>query len=254
MPFTPCHAALVLPLRIWGPRTLSGTALVVGSLAPDLEYFWWGTTRRTVGHSAWGQLTCCLPVGLGLTLLCGWLLPIVAPHLPAWLAPRTLARAGVGRRGWLAWALLPVCVLIGSGSHVAWDGFTHADMWPATRIAWLQSTAFTLGGVPKPWCGVLQQLSTLLGGLGVLTCLAALERRSLPLEEPPPSRAQRLRLWLPVALLALLGVAVSLSGNLAAGVGAKHVLVDAFLRGSSLAFLGLIVGAALVRRAARQVG
>ena len=51
------------------PRATSGTALVIGSMAPDVEYFLNGYPTSTVSHTWLGQLTFCLPVTLVLFLI-----------------------------------------------------------------------------------------------------------------------------------------------------------------------------------------
>ena len=39
MPFTPAHPAIVVPLVRWKPRVFVLSALIVGSMSPDFEYF-----------------------------------------------------------------------------------------------------------------------------------------------------------------------------------------------------------------------
>jgi hypothetical protein len=123
------HQAVVLPLKIAAPRAVSGTALVLGSMAPDVEYFLRGYPTATVSHSWVGQLTFCLPV----TLVLFWLVTRViaepaAAHVPDWgdlqLADYALlARqpAGIGHSG-----VVVLSALIGSASHLLLDGAERA--------------------------------------------------------------------------------------------------------------------------------
>src|SRR5690349_25113242 len=77
------HQAVVLPLKIAAPRAVSGTALVLGSMAPDVEYFLRGYPTATVSHTWLGQLTFCLPV----TLLLFWIVTRVIAEPAAAHAP-----------------------------------------------------------------------------------------------------------------------------------------------------------------------
>jgi hypothetical protein len=115
-----------LPLRVWRPGAFNGTALVIGSIAPDFEYL---LTAGPIGdgfpHSVEGQFLFCLPVTLTVVLLIGFF------DLGAVLVSRTY-----GRGAWLVGAATDVVkeggvvrasgsALIASFSHIAFDTFTH---------------------------------------------------------------------------------------------------------------------------------
>ena len=51
------HQSVVLPLKIAAPRAVSGTALVLGSMAPDVEYYLKGYATGGVSHTWPAQLT-----------------------------------------------------------------------------------------------------------------------------------------------------------------------------------------------------
>ena len=61
MPFTVSHAAAALPFR---RARLVTSALVVGTMAPDFEYFLPLKTHDTFGHTFPGILVLTLPVAL----------------------------------------------------------------------------------------------------------------------------------------------------------------------------------------------
>ena len=85
MPFTfLAHQAPVLPLKLRWPRAFAGTALVLGSIAPDCEYFLRGQVLTTFSHKLWSQPLFCLPLTLLLVFLVRRLIigPLAA-HLPA---------------------------------------------------------------------------------------------------------------------------------------------------------------------------
>ena len=135
MPFTPSHAAAVLPfLR----SPLPVAALVAGSMVPDLPYFIPLGVPRELSHSPLGVLVVDLPLGVVVLVL--WYLLFRAPvvgYTPAWLrlripaAPPSPASGGA----WVSavlWTLL--ALLIGVATHLTWDSFTHPDGWVVLQI------------------------------------------------------------------------------------------------------------------------
>jgi hypothetical protein len=128
MPFTVAHAAAAPPLWRASGRRLVLSALVVGSMAPDFEYFLHLRTHRTIGHTIPGLFLQCLPASL--VVLAVWHLVVKRPAA-ALLPPRLAALgAGAGDRFpfWPASRLTRICVsvLIGSLSHLVWDSVTHS--------------------------------------------------------------------------------------------------------------------------------
>ncbi len=129
MPFTPSHAAAVLPFL----RTpLPASALIAGSLAPDLPFYLpVDLPLRT--HTAGAVVTVDVLLGLaGWALWHGLLAEPALRAAPAALRARlTAVPLGLGirlspvtRAGWLLLA-----VAVGAGTHVLWDEFTHAGRW-----------------------------------------------------------------------------------------------------------------------------
>lgn len=64
MPWTFAHPAAVLALRRYCPRYLNFSALVVGSLSPDLGYYLDLFATAKFAHSFTGSLLVCLPLGI----------------------------------------------------------------------------------------------------------------------------------------------------------------------------------------------
>ena len=123
------HQAVVLPLKIATPRAVSGTALVLGSMAPDVEYFLRAYPTATLSHTWVGQLTFCLPV----TLVLFWLVTRViaepaAAHAPDWGELQLADYALIARQpsGIGHWAIVMVSAVIGSASHLLLDGAERA--------------------------------------------------------------------------------------------------------------------------------
>jgi Domain of unknown function (DUF4184) len=133
MPLTlPSHAAAVLPLLRGPGRGLPPLALVVGCTAPDLGYA--AAWDARLAHTLPGVALICVPLGL---LAYVWaevlVLPALARVLPVvrgvQLGRFTRTRGlPVDVRGWGG---VLVALALGALSHVLWDGFTHAHLWPA---------------------------------------------------------------------------------------------------------------------------
>lgn len=126
MPFTASHPAAVLPLMRLG---LPASAVVIGSLVPDLPYYLPTSFTFVETHSFTGAFTVDLLLGLVAFGTWHWLL---APPL-LWAAP-----GGVQRRvprphpralvsGARAVAQVCLALVVGALTHIAWDRFTHAD-------------------------------------------------------------------------------------------------------------------------------
>lgn len=198
MPVTlPAHPAAVLPLLRFH-RWLPPVALVVGACVPDLHYVL--TIGRVDSHTPLGLLTFCLPVGL-VSLL--WLeqlvLPVLRRTLPSvWgLQPARFLHSSGLPRGLRGWALAALALLVGSVTHLLWDGFTHVRMWPASELYPLLRVP--VGSRHLRFASVLQYASSILGSLIVLGAMARAYRR-LP-EAPAGSWGG----FLPVLLPTLMG-------------------------------------------------
>ncbi|MFE4977911.1 DUF4184 family protein, partial [Kitasatospora sp. NPDC056651] len=157
MPFTLSHPAAVLPLlRAAGARgPLVASALVAGSMAPDVPFFAESLVPGVYGHGGlthrwWAVPT--LDVAIAGALVAGWhgLLrgPVVALLPERWAGAAealTVRRAGagggagggagagdvgdagvvVGGGGGAVW--FAASAAIGAATHVGWDAFTHGD-------------------------------------------------------------------------------------------------------------------------------
>lgn len=66
-------------------------------------------------------------------------------------------------------SLIVLSILIGAGTHLFWDGFTHEYGWAVSRLAFLSKSVLEIGSRSIPAFKFLQHLSTLSGGV-VLLC------------------------------------------------------------------------------------
>ena len=115
------------------------SALVVGSVMPDVPYFATLADNIRWGHSLRGVFFFCLPVGLALL----WLFHSVVKRPLAALAP-DYVRVRISpeeldfRFGpWRQFLLIVGSLLIGTFSHILWDGFTHDHGYFVKNWEWL---------------------------------------------------------------------------------------------------------------------
>lgn len=124
VPFTLAHSAAALPLR---RLRLVLSALVIGTLAPDFEYFLHFSPSGRFGHTLLGSLVLTLP----LALLVLWIFHAIVKIPVIHLLPNAIQRRlhdhvyefrfrGVSRS-----LLIVVSVLLGIATHLVWDAFTY---------------------------------------------------------------------------------------------------------------------------------
>jgi len=178
MPFTFfSHQAPALPLKLIAPRWLSGTALALGSMAPDFEYFWRGVPISDIGHTPLGQVAWCMP----WTLLAVWLVRRViaeplALHLPD-CGPfrlREYGRLACADDGPSYWARAAWSSVVGSWSHVIFDSFTHQHGWIVDHTPLLQGP---VPGTSIPFYIALNHGGTVFGGAFTLALLYSIGKR-----------------------------------------------------------------------------
>lgn len=149
------HQLPVLPLKLWRPSLFNGTALVIGSVGPDLVYLINTGPNPSFGHTLGAQLYFCLPITMVAVLVIGKLDlgRVVAARILGlrWLSG---AATDVTKSGGL-WRAL-ASALIGSLSHLGMDALTH-DWIP--RV--LPARTYHLGRVSM-WTPTIVQLVTSL--------------------------------------------------------------------------------------------
>lgn len=162
MPFTLSHPAAVLPLRNFARGAFPLTALVAGSVSPDIPYYFTPFNIPYVtgnAHTIARTFTYCLPVGLTLLALLRLLEPVLRALLPE--GPGALLRSGLGRPILTPRALPLSCVavVLGALTHIAWDSFTHHDGFMVELLPFLQLETYFGFELFR----VLQHLSTAFG-------------------------------------------------------------------------------------------
>ncbi len=225
MPFTPAHAAAVIPL---GRSGLPMSALVAGTMVPDLAMFVPGRLDYELTHSAWGIVT--VDVLLALAAVWLWFAVVREPYADVvpWVRDRVPATASLTRRQWV---LAPLAAAVGALTHVVWDSATHRGRWIVLRVEWLQDEYAGLLG--------LQWAQYVSGVLGVAVVVGYtvrwLGRRPVSRRDP---RVRRPLAW------CLAAPAVALVGGMAgfaSGAGIHERAFDAAVAAIQSLMLAMIV-------------
>ncbi|WP_394782152.1 DUF4184 family protein [Undibacterium sp.] len=164
MPFTLSHPAAILPFHKLLGRRVSISAMAIGSMAPDFAYFLPGI-RGQQTHSLLGILSFCLPAGLLVYLIFHLLIKRPASLLlPAFISTRLRASVfGVPAlpqvSSWIvAWSLM-----LGAGTHIAWDSLTHRNSAVVNHVDFLRMVVFSSDGYDWYLYKLLQHISTAVG-------------------------------------------------------------------------------------------
>lgn len=222
MPWTFAHPAAILPLRRYCPSRLNFAALVTGSLAPDLAYYFGRFDIGTFAHSLAGSVLLCLPAGLCMLLLLYLLrkpfwFVLPEPHR-ALLQPLVFS---IPR--WNAATLFSAAASVYTGvmTHILWDSFTHRRGWAVEQLPFLKETVLRLGNADVALYTVLQHSSTVIGTAALVFAYASWVRRCRQPRRTSSVGNDRWRYRLAATLIALaVGVAVPLAAQAVQSVNA----------------------------------
>ncbi|WP_187264740.1 DUF4184 family protein [Pontibacter beigongshangensis] len=201
MPFTFSHPAIIFPIYRVFRKWTSLTGLVIGSMAPDFEKFLFMKHSNAFSHSITGVFLFCLPVSLGLSFLFHlFVRDALIDNLPDFLRNRLYPYRKLNwpshfRKHYL---LVVTSALVGSLSHLFWDGFTHSDGFLMNFSSPFLSRSYTVAGLSASPFLVLQLINSLAGMLVVLWAML-----QLPLQKVPERTGSLANYWLLVVAVTL---------------------------------------------------
>jgi hypothetical protein len=243
VPFTGSHPAVVLPLL---GTPLPASALVIGSIAPDVPYFLIGRPAGDT-HTALAVVSTDLLIGAAVWLV--WHGLLAGPALaaaPAGARARLDGRVRVGVPVRLRSArdavLTVLALVVGAATHVLWDEFTHAEGWGPEHLDVLRSTP---GGLPA--YGWAQHASGVVGALAIGWWVRRWWVRTPPRPVPPSGRVAR---WVWPSLLAVATVAGVPAALGTDGVGSAGFAGATRGGGAALLLAALLAAGWHLRRAA----
>lgn len=163
MPFTLAHPSIVLPFK---SRYLNMT-LILGSMAPDIIYFVLFSPSSTLGHSFWGSILFNLPICFLLNyLFYKYIQDVFIYTLPNFISSRYmyLSKNKNIIPNKIDTIIFTYSCLIGMGTHVFWDAFTHKEGYFVKNIGLLRDNII-LFDMNIPVYKMMQHGSTLIGFL-----------------------------------------------------------------------------------------
>lgn len=165
MPITFAHPVAVLPFA----RHLPLSALVAGSIAPDVAYYLPISLSGTATHSVAGIL--CWDLLIGLALLVAFRLSTgpAAALLPVSLTPTRYSRQTRPHV-----VLTVVAIPLGAATHVIWDSFTQTAGFAVQHWDLLRTSAIE----PHKAYNVLGYFSSLAGTTTLAYLLVRRARRT----------------------------------------------------------------------------
>ena len=225
MPFTLSHPALIVPLRRY-PRLFSLSALAVGSMIPDFEYFLRMASVSIYSHTMWGAVWFDLPLGLlVLALFQNIIREPLSQNLPAAIQRRL---PEFSAQGWNRYfrthpVIVLFSLLIGTASHLVWDSVTHQTGLVVMMLPVLQKNV-SLYFFEYPLYRILQHVSTILGAYIIGRIVWRMPVRSVSVRNANAS------FWGAIGLIAMLIVAVHFDGFMA-GFNYKKFVISTISAG-----------------------
>jgi len=258
MPFTLSHPAAAVP---FARNRLILSALVVGSLSPDLIYFLCLSTRCQFGHTLLGLFLFDMPVGLTLlwlfhTVLKYPLLSLFSVTHQQCLMP--LAKNHFHFIPLRRFLLIVLSLLLGAITHIVWDSFTHSSGWMVQQLAILRTPIIDISQKAIKLHNILQHGSTLLG-IGLLSYWYYRWFRQAPKEPIAALTCFSTRTkWLIILII----------GLSASGIGSIYAFLNIFpfaslrsfesfvgkavISGMTIAFIELVIFSLLLFRLVRK--
>jgi hypothetical protein len=227
MPFTFSHPAAVLPLTYLPKKWFSLTGLVVGSLTPDFEYFIRMKVYSSFSHTWLGLFWFDLPLAI---ILASIFHQLVRDHLidnfPQFIKSRFVAFENFDWIRYLKhnWSVVVISCIIGSATHILWDGFTHQHGLFVETISSLQQPLI-ISGYSIPIYKLLQHVSSFVGGLLIICTIY-----KMPIH-PTVRKGINWRYWLMAMFVALVVLTVTalISDNLTLSSLIISVITGGFL-------------------------
>jgi hypothetical protein len=210
LPFTFSHPAIILPLTFLPKKYFSLTGLVIGSLTPDFEYFLRMEILSIYSHTFLGLFWFDLPLGILLTFIFHNIVRnSLYNNLPKFLKSRLFHFTEFNWNNYFKnnWIVIITSVLIGSFSHIFWDGFTHEHGYFVEQIQLLTSKV-NLFGIQFSIFKILQHMSSLIGGLIICFTIFKLKPNEIY------SSALNINYWITFGLLSLGIIFIRLNSGL----------------------------------------
>lgn len=209
MPLTISHPAAVIPLKKWG---LPLSALIIGSMMPDFEFFLRFSSDRVIGHTFPGIFLFCLPVGFIILFLFH---KVIKKPVMSLLPQSHRSRISIVGTEFRFFPLnqfikIVLALLIGILSHLLFDSLTHENSFFTSHIPLLSLSILTTPFGSLRVYFILQQLLSFIGFL-LMTRWYFIWYRSISHTKMLPAqlnRNQKSKLLLFMMLLSLITISI----------------------------------------------
>jgi hypothetical protein len=167
MGFTFSHPALIIPFKYLPRRTYSVTGLVIGSMVPDIEYFMRLDNASKYSHTLLGLFWFDIPMAILLSVFYHlFIRNALISNLPRFLKTRFSKFQHVDWMEYLKknWIVVIFSILVGSLTHLFWDGFTssyglftspHSFLMKRTEWLGIEMRGYTLVRYLSSLCKIL---------------------------------------------------------------------------------------------------
>ncbi|MFD2939671.1 DUF4184 family protein [Flavobacterium notoginsengisoli] len=180
MPFTFSHPAIILPLRYLPKSWFSLTALVIGSMTPDFEYFLRMKVKSDYSHTLAGIFWFDLPIALLFSFAFHNVIRnLLFQNLPSFISNRVSIFTHFNWNIYFRknWHIIILSLLIGISSHIFWDAFTHQQGYFVNKINALKNTIILFEKEIPIW-KIAQHASTLAGSIIIVLVFFKLPKNS----------------------------------------------------------------------------
>ena len=166
MPFTLSHIVAIVPFYKYFKKYFSISGLIMGSMAPDFEFFLRITLFGIWGHTFKGIFFFDLPVSILLILVFHfWVRDALIVYLPT---PISLKYAKYYKKDWVNflkknYIKVILSILLGIFTHFAWDNITHEPNYVSPFYCIFLESNLKVFGFKIPFYSVLQIASSILG-------------------------------------------------------------------------------------------
>ena len=201
MPLTFAHAAAALPFSRRS-KYVNFLALVLGSMAPDFEYFLRGRPSAEIGHTLIGFLTFNLPIVVMVYFIYHmWIHKTLWSHLPSILQESPVQKPRSSKVLYVI--VLLYSALFGMLTHVVWDSFTHLNGFMVRKLSILTYTVQVFD-FSIPLFKLLQHGSTIVGLLIIISYMFIRARKNKYNDKGLIKRKQKWMYWSLIALVAMI--------------------------------------------------
>lgn len=233
MAFTLAHPAAVINFTKKHGSYINNAGMILGTMAPDFEYFIYFKPMEVIGHSIKGFVLIDLPLVILLYLIFYKVIKNdFILNLPKGINQHlhTLYNDKIKLTNFQEFIIFLYSSFIGMATHVVWDSFTHKNGFFVNKINGLSNTILNI-----PIYKYLQHGSTILGFMIIIQCI--LKFKKVQVYNYDIDR--KIKYWLQVLLasMSIFFVILKVKGNFSIGEMVIAIMNSGFLSVLLISFI-----------------